>query len=360
MKKFIFAIIIASVSLESCHKSDSTTPAANKTTQTATVTPVQYAITTYNGNLVVGGQSGNGGTFNSGIMQWNGSTWSSVGTGIQGGGSIYALIVYNGNLIAVGGFENIGGVKVNGIAQWNGTSWSIIGNKGIESASNGNVSCLDIYNGNLIAGGYFDSINGIHVNSIAQWNGITWTPLGNGFGAYSASCGTLLNYNGNLIATGLFDSAGTFQLSNLAQWNGTVWDTVRLSDYGDIMKYGENGGGVVWNGNLVLRANSTIIEWNGNQWSTINNSIYTIGVPSVGSSVIVYGGNLLATNGSNIQSWNGSAWSSLGSFTLIGNTNPTDYPTVYAMTIYNGNLAVCGYFSSDGVAVYNGSTWTNL
>ena len=42
-------------------------------------------------------------------------------------GTVFALDNYGGNLIAAGAFTNAGGVSVNNIAQWNGTSWSALG-----------------------------------------------------------------------------------------------------------------------------------------------------------------------------------------------------------------------------------------
>src|SRR5437762_2791504 len=89
------------------------------------------ALTVYNGNLIAGTTSG--------IAQWNGTSWSALGTGING--QVNALTV-NGNLIAGGYFTTAGGTTANHIAQWNGTSWSALGT-GINNA----VNALTVYNG---------------------------------------------------------------------------------------------------------------------------------------------------------------------------------------------------------------------
>src|SRR4030042_1120596 len=39
---------------------------------------------------------------------------------------------------------------------------------------------LTVYNGDLIAGGYFTKAGGVDVNRIARWGGSSWQPLGRG------------------------------------------------------------------------------------------------------------------------------------------------------------------------------------
>jgi hypothetical protein len=52
----------------------------------------------------------------SGIARWNGTTWQPLGTGI--GGGVYALTVYNGELIAGGNFTTAGGNVSAYWARW--------------------------------------------------------------------------------------------------------------------------------------------------------------------------------------------------------------------------------------------------
>src|SRR5438128_4511642 len=68
---------------------------------------------------------------------------------------VYATAVYNGRLIAGGTFTTAGGSTVNHIAQWNGSSWSPLG-----SGMNNEVWALTVYNGALIAGGIFTTAGG--------------------------------------------------------------------------------------------------------------------------------------------------------------------------------------------------------
>ena len=52
-------------------------------------------------------------------------TWSDVGGGMCDW--VNASVVYNGELVVGGRFTCAGGVPANYIAKWNGTSWSALG-----------------------------------------------------------------------------------------------------------------------------------------------------------------------------------------------------------------------------------------
>ncbi len=79
----------------------------------------------------------------------------------------------SGNLYAGGNFTTAGGVTVNYIAKWDGTSWSALG-----SGMNGTVYALAVdASGNLYAGGGFTTAGGVAANNIAKWNGTSWSAL---------------------------------------------------------------------------------------------------------------------------------------------------------------------------------------
>ena len=146
------------------------------------------------------------------IAEWNGTSWSAVGTGMNGGSGVYTLTVYNGNLIAGGTFTTAGGNPANRVAEWNGTTWSALG-----SGINNSVRVLDSSNGNLYAGGSFDSAGGNSANHIAEWNGTSWSALGMGVNK-DVNFNSLAAYNGDLYAGGSFDSAGGKPANYIARW----------------------------------------------------------------------------------------------------------------------------------------------
>ena len=101
------------------------------------------------------------------IARWDGATWSPLGSGIGGqflGPAVYALIEYNGELIAGGFFDTAGGTPAERIARWDGTQWSPLG-----SGMNGGVEALTEYNGELIAGGGFTTAGGQVSAYWARW-----------------------------------------------------------------------------------------------------------------------------------------------------------------------------------------------
>ncbi len=83
------------------------------------------------------------------------------GEGLPGPGldsAPQAAAVYDdgtGPALYVGGeFTIAGDVLANNIAKWDGTNWSPLGS-GMQGGGSTSVSALTVYNGELIAGGYF-------------------------------------------------------------------------------------------------------------------------------------------------------------------------------------------------------------
>jgi len=105
------------------------------------------------------------------------------GFGINGvNGTVRALAVDgSGNVYAGGGFTTAGGVAANNIAKWNGSNWSSLG-----TGMNNAVYALAVDgSGNVYAGGIFSTTGGVAANGIAKWNGSSWSALGMGVDNYA-------------------------------------------------------------------------------------------------------------------------------------------------------------------------------
>jgi hypothetical protein len=179
---------------------------------------VYAAVVDDAGNLYLGGTfttATAGGVPANYIAQWNGSSWSALGSGMNNW--VNALAVSGNTLYAGGYFGTAGGVAANCIAQWNGSSWSALG-----SGMNSEVEALAVSGNNLYAGGYFTtSGDGSQtLNYIAQWNGSSWSGLGPGM---NSDVEALAVSGSNLYAGGWFTTATGVPANYIAQWNGSSW-----------------------------------------------------------------------------------------------------------------------------------------
>src|SRR6266436_3774410 len=67
------------------------------------------------------------------------ANWTTVGSGVGGAFGMYTLAVSGNDLYAGGYFVTAGGVSANRIAKWDGSSWSALG-----SGMNGTVNALAV------------------------------------------------------------------------------------------------------------------------------------------------------------------------------------------------------------------------
>lgn len=150
-----------------------------------------FALTVYKGRLVAGGEDF--------IMSWDGESWSPFGGDPQPSGTVRALLEHNDQLIAGGRFVGPLGATHHGILQTNGSQWTPVGSEiseDFDAGALGDIYALMNYNGDLIAAGLFESGG----PSIARFNGTFWLPLGMALGGSEA----LTIYNNALTAGGEF------------------------------------------------------------------------------------------------------------------------------------------------------------
>ncbi|WP_201987648.1 T9SS type A sorting domain-containing protein [Hymenobacter rubidus] len=163
-----------------------------------------------NGDVYAGGYfTQAGGAAANNVAKWNGTSWSALGTGLTVGvyGSVYALAVAgNGDVYAGSNFTLAGGVTANSIAKWNGSAWSSLGT-GTGTGVYGNIYAVAVAgNGDVYAGGKFIQAGGAAANNVAKWNGSVWAPLGTG--TNSTVSALALSPNSKLYAGGSFSAVG--------------------------------------------------------------------------------------------------------------------------------------------------------
>ena len=316
-----------------------------------------YAISTWDPDgdgpkqplLVIGGSlliSSNTGPSMMNIAAWGGTSWQSLDTApgaISLNGWVTALTVYNGELVAGGFFNQADGVPVNGVAAWNGTSWHGFGN-----GPGSSVRALTVYNGQLVAAG--DDV------PLLAWNGSTWQTIG------PNQIRALAVYNNQLIAGGWFYfQSDEVDFYGIASWDGTSWHTLGDAVFGGVNAL------TIYNNELVAGGvcmtaggvDSGVMRWNGSTWQAVG-EVYGV------KGLVVYNDKLIAGGDSfwipyedlhNIAQWDGSGWHTLG--------NGTDRP-VNTLGVYNNELIAGGGFDTAGdsfvrkIARWNGSMWQGL
>ena len=216
------------------------------------------AIQEYQGGLAIGGVFDlAGATPANCIALWSDGQWSTLGDGLTGSGitSVSALTLFEGDLIAGGDFDTAGSVPAINIARWDGTAWSAIGGgmpnqvyslavydgelwaNGFrfdgqdwvnEIQANDEVRTLQIWNGDLYAGGKFSESRGAPANKIVRWDGSDCYPLGESTRTSMRAQGVLALdiYQGDLLVAGSFYDVGGLTYNYLATWDGSQWHSL--------------------------------------------------------------------------------------------------------------------------------------
>jgi hypothetical protein len=187
-----------------------------------------YALAVSGGDVYAGGRftAASGGTGNY-IAKWNGTGWSALGSGIFNNWSapvVNALAVSGSDVYVGGTFTTAGGVTVNCIAKWDGSAWSALGSGMDGGGYVPSVNALAVLGGDLYAGGVFTMAGGTAARGIARWNGSSWSALGSGlnfpFVHALALSGT------DLFVGGSFSRAAGSTVNNIAKWNGSSWSAL--------------------------------------------------------------------------------------------------------------------------------------
>lgn len=314
--------------------------------------------------VVVGGSfttAGGQPAFN--IASYDPATGRWQDLGASPNGVVAALAVLpNGDLVAGGNFDALGGVPTYGLARFDGQAWSRIG-RGFF----GPVAALAVMsNGDLVAGGRLTVIDGnVRAFGLARWDGTAWSPLGSGI--LSADGPGVLALaampDGDLIAGGLFSAAGGVPANSIARWNGTSWSALGSGMIGRVLALallpdGRLMAGGDFNAAGGVTSAGPIAAWDGTSWSGVspqpNQSVFALSVLSNGD--IIAGGQFTIRQGAsllwNVARWDGAQWHGLGE--AAAPSGPGTDNAAYALLVSDlDNLVLGGRFLHAGAAGAN-------
>lgn len=322
------------------------------------------------------------------IASWDGSTWSSLGTGTNG----YALdleLFDDGSgvsLYAAGGFSDAGGATARSIARWDGVSWSALS----ADVDFGYVSALTVHDDGtgpaLFAGGDFRTIGGKYVWHIAKWTGSAWHPLGRGQGLDAAvsALSTFDDGTGNaLYAGGNFFSGSGIELNHIGRWDGKSWSALGEGlngSVGALRVFDDGTGSALYAGGFFNGTGSgsttlsCIARWDGTSWSNvdigISNTVRTLTVFDDGNGPALYAGGSFTFAGSvladNLGRWDGTTWSAVGGGVSGGSFGPG----VNALAVFDdgtgpalyvgGSFTTAGSTAAKHIARWDGTAWSPL
>ena len=305
------------------------------------------ALTTWNGHLFAGGSfHGVNGAPSTSLAEWDGTTWSDVGSDF--GGGVTALTVYDSHLVVGGNFLHIAGDPIQYLAEWDGATW-----RGLGEPPNRSITSFATYNGDLIAGGEFDSIGGVPAAFVARWDGAAWHALGGGLDGIPRA---LAVYHGSLIAGGSFVKAEGALAPGIAAWNGSSWSSIgggmgggpAGNPFGTVIALGVHGDSLIVGGSFTSAGGlpaRNVARWTGTQWDSLAGGLGTVSWEFV-DAFAEYGDTLVAAGNfpGYVRRWNGNAWAPMSA--LNG--------TVNALTVYDGWLIAGGYFPKEAGFYANG------
>ncbi|MFN0244029.1 MAG: hypothetical protein ACKVWV_14155 [Planctomycetota bacterium] len=331
--------------------------------------------------------------FHDRTARWDGTAWSFADDCEGGGSGVNRLRVYDdgsGDALYAGGeFTSIGCEHAQGVAKLVGSTWTgFVDSEAISSGSAGSslgaVTCFlefhDPLTGELTfcAGGRFRFAGDALARDVAQWNGTSWEPMGNGIGVGdSIVVNTLAEYDSGsgpkLYAGGYFTNGGAFNC--IAQWDGVQWSGLARGGLADAvydLAVFDHGSGPRLFASGVFQTlypqtgvqAHYLASWDGSAWHPYH-------LPASTSDLLVFddgagfGKRLFITGAfdvvdsvsmDGITAFNGATFAPLGNGPggVVGPMAIFDDGTGPAL------FMACEFASGGGIAKWNGATWTTV
>jgi hypothetical protein len=246
---------------------------------------VVLAMAEYRGDLIVGGDFPSYGY----LARWDGTSWTTLGGGADD--QIWSLAVWNDSLIAGGRFSVVGGQPARCVARWDGSSWRALGAGFTCPGQIPAVYALTVYEGELIAGGLVSLSDDVPVGRAARWTGSVWTPMGSPT-AWDAwgSVGEFAAYDGALYACGDFLYNSPDGPNFVARYDGSTWVSLGVGTDFWVSSMVVHESSLFMGGGFSMAGGESAVgvaRWDGSSWSSLG-----AGVNDYVNDLTVAGGHL--------------------------------------------------------------------
>lgn len=289
-----------------------------------------------------GGGAGNDGSGGGGAAP-NGGTGGTGGSGANSGAGAFSYVL--DDRFALPGFASdvttaaidangtLYAMTEEGIAVFDGATVTVLPET--ESSS---IYALATHGTDLYAAGNFASLGGTSANSIARWDGMSWSALGSGVRRQYAGGNTFegsvydVEVSGDLIyVAGEFNRAGPTSVSSVAVWDTTTqsWADVAggvqafNDEPGTVESIALDGADLYVTGNFSLAQNSAVAlsvanvaRFNGTFWEDLPDANEDV-VGVFGRQVIVVGGNPYVVGGPYVSFREDGDWSAVDVETFV-------------------------------------------
>jgi hypothetical protein len=181
-------------------------------------TGIYFDAIEYDGRLFFGGKQSSieDQTFNGGVVVWDGSTFGDFSSELD---MFYVadLEIYNGNLYAGGANLNEGSI----LSVFDGESWETIVDTNTALAR---ILAIDNWEGELVVAGTDVDFSQDVLSKIASYNGEEWNSLGD----FNGRILDLQVFNNQLYACGEFTEINGNEIAYIARFDGNEWHQVGI------------------------------------------------------------------------------------------------------------------------------------
>lgn len=362
------------------------------------------------------------------IHQWNGTEWVLIGTAVAGesaqqrppgpwpeaNSAIFKMVFDTQNNLYFGGkFTTLNDIPMSSLAKWDGNQWTAVPNNPVENVydltldnseqlyvagwNNDSQSWIVAYlqQGHwvqytadnpiyylevntpqqLFISGDFTEIGGVSINKLAQWNGTTWSNVGDltlipDNPGQAGPAIDLDNQNQLWLAEDVF-KIGQETGVGMAKWSGSQWQMLAEPTGQGVNETVidlavDSEGDIYAAGNFYLAGNQALTiglaRWDGTQWhpidgaapcaSCLTGTIWSIAIAPDGDIYVT--GSLTADNlptEQKVARWDGTQWSALGTGPV---TNSSNYSPKHMVVNSLEHVFVA---TEDDVAWWNGTEW---